>query len=187
MRSALPGTNHQSSPPATHAVVLASAGAGSTTVRTVAFGVPVAVLIALNATRVLGAFFFFLHADGRLPATFTSSAGWGDIVAGVLAVPVAWLARRRAPFWRPLALAWNAFALVDLVFAVALGIGSAPDSPVRFIFEDTATGTLGTLPWVLIPAFLVPLYVLTHVAVFARLVADRHPSHTSVLANVRSH
>src|SRR5262245_36366475 len=95
------------------AIVLLSAGAGSS-VRAVALGVPVALLIALNASRVLGAFFLLLHADGRLPATFASSAGWGDIVVGVLAVPVAWLAHRRAPYWLPLALAWNALGFVDL-------------------------------------------------------------------------
>lgn len=168
------------------AVVLLSAGAGSS-VRAVALGVPVALLIALNASRVLGAFFLLLHADGRLPATFASSAGWGDIVVGVLAVPVAWLAYRRAPYWRPLGLAWNALGFVDLVAAVTIGFGSAPGSPIRFIVEDAAPGTIGMLPWLLIPGFLVPLYLLSHVALFARLAADRHPSHTSVLANVRSH
>jgi hypothetical protein len=33
-----------------------------------------------------------------------------------------------------------------------------------------------TFPWVLIPAFFVPLYLLTHIAVFAALAASAHES-----------
>jgi hypothetical protein len=120
----------------------------------------------------LGAFFLVLHEHGRLPRTFALSAGWGDIAVALLAIPVAWLAHRGAPSWRSITLAWNAVAFVDLVAAVTLGIGSTPGSPVRFIYEEAVPGTIGTLPWVLIPAFLVPLYFLTHLAVFARLLRE---------------
>ena len=140
-------------------------------VRTLALGVPVALLVLVNAGRLLGAFFVALHADGRLPATFARTAGWGDIAVGLLALPVALIAWREAPGWRPLTLAWNAFSLVDLIVAVTLGFGSTPDSPLRFIYEDTAPGTLAMLPWALIPAFLVPIYMLTHLAVFSQLAA----------------
>jgi hypothetical protein len=168
------------------AVVLLSAGPGSTA-RTIALGAPVALLVALNATRVLGAFFLFLHADGRLPATFALSAGWGDIAVGLLSLPVAWWASRRAPHWRAVTLAWNAFALVDLIAAVTLGIGSTPGAAIRFIFEDTAPGTMATLPWFLIPGYLVPLYLLTHVALFARLAANHSASPSRRLVDVRHH
>jgi hypothetical protein len=167
-------------------LALLNAGPGST-LRTLALGVPVSLLVALNATRVLGAFFLFLHADGRLPATFARSAGGGDIAVGLLALPVAWLASRRAPHWRTATLAWNTLALLDLLAAVTLGIGSTPDSAIRFILEDTAPGTMAMLPWFLIPGYLVPLYLLTHVAVFARLAADRSLSPSHALAHVRHH
>ena len=44
---------------------------------------------------------------GRLPAPFAPSAGWGDVLVGVLALPVALMAARRAAGWRPIALLWN--------------------------------------------------------------------------------
>jgi hypothetical protein len=73
------------------------------------------------------------------------------------------------------ALAWNVFGFVDLVAAVTLGIGSQPAFPLRFIFEEPGTGLMATLPWLLIPGYLVPLYLLTHLAVFAQLAASaRH-------------
>ena len=55
--------------------------------------------------------------------------------------------------------------------AVTLGIGSQPAFPLRFIFETPGTGLMAALPWLLIPGYLVPLYLLTHLAVFAQLAA----------------
>jgi hypothetical protein len=134
--------------------------------------IPLGLLVLASVGRILGTLFLVLHEQGRLPATFALSAGWGDIAVALLAIPVAWLAHRGAPSWRSITLAWNTLGFVDLVAAVTLGVGSAPGSPVRFIYEDAVPGTIGTLPWVLIPGFLVPLYLLTHLAVFARLVRD---------------
>lgn len=153
-------------------VAVALGAARRSTVRRLALGIPVAALVAVHASRMLGVFFVWLHAEGRLPWTFANYAGWGDIAVGALAVPVAWMAHRRAAGWRPAALAWNTFGLVDAVMALAIGMGSAATSPVRFIHESPDTGAMGTLPWLLIPAFLMPLYLLTHLAVFARLAAS---------------
>jgi hypothetical protein len=73
----------------------------------------------------------------------------------------------------------------DLVTAVTLGIGSAPDSPVRFIYETPNSGAVASLPWVLIPAVLVPVYLITHLAIFVQLMrttaaTDRQDGHFAV-------
>jgi hypothetical protein len=145
--------------------------ARSRTAREFAWGVPLAVLVGVHAGRLLGVFFLALHSAGRLPPTFALSAGWGDIVVGFAALPLAWAIHRRVPGWQGLTLAWNAVAMLDLVTAVSLGVGSAPDSPLRFIFETPSSGAIATLPWAMIPGFLVPLFMLTHLVVFARLAA----------------
>jgi hypothetical protein len=141
--------------------------------RALAFGVPLAVLVAVHIGRLLGAFFLVLHTEGRLPWTFAAGAGWGDIAVAALAAPLAWLVRRRVTGWWTAALAWNTLGFVDLVAAVTLGVGSAPGSPLQFIHEAPGSGTMGTLPWLLIPGFLVPIYLLTHLALFARLARER--------------
>jgi hypothetical protein len=148
--------------------------------RTLAFATPVAVLIAIHTGRLLGGFFLALHAEGRLPATFARTAGWGDIAVAVVALPVAWMAARRAPHWRGAALLWNTAAFIDLLTAVTLGIGSAQEGRLRFIVEDAVPGTINALPWILIPAFLVPIYLLTHLALFARLLRERAPASSSL-------
>ena len=141
-------------------------------VRAVAFGAPLALLVVLHVGRLLGAFFLLLHADGRLPATFALGAGWGDIAIAALALPVAWMVARRMAFWRSATLVWSAVGFVDLVAAVTLGVGSTPDFP----------GTMATLPWALIPGFLVPLYLLAHIAVLVRLFAWERAARPAVAA-----
>lgn len=154
------------------AIVVASAIRASRT-RALLLGIPLTVLVAVHVGRLLGALFLLLHAAGRIPPTFALSAGWGDIAVAVLAAPLAWAIHRRIPGWQTLTLAWNAVAFLDLVLAVTLGAGSAPGSPIRFIFENPNSSAIGTLPWALIPGFLVPLYFITHLAIFAQVVVNQ--------------
>jgi hypothetical protein len=141
----------------------------SRSVRGFVLRIPLVVLVAVNIGRVLGVFLVALHAAGRLPPTFALSAGLGDIFVSLAAVPLAWAIYRGIPGWRPLALAWNTIGVLDLAVAVSLGIGSAAESPIRFIFERPDSGLLATLPWSMIPGFLVPIYLLTHFTVFVHL------------------
>src|SRR5207249_4029095 len=97
---------------------------------------------------------------------------WGDVIVGLTAGPVAWLAYKDAALARPAILLWNTFGLADLIAAVGLGTLSAP-GPLRLIFSDPGTDIMTTLPWLLVPGFLVPLLASTHLAVFYRL-AIRH-------------
>ena len=148
----------------------------SSTARRVLFGLPLTLLVALNAGRLLGIFFLLLHDAGRLPPTFATTAGWGDIAVAIAAIPLAAAIHYRVKGWFALTLAWNVIGFVDLLTAVTLGVGSAPGSPVRFIFENPNSVTVASLPWVLIPAVLVPLYLVSHLAIFARLAALRPAS-----------
>lgn len=151
-------------------VVSLVAAARSSTFRQVVLETPMPALVAIHASRLLGILFLLLLSAGRLTPTFAKAAGWGDIAVAAAALPVAWAIARRARGWYALASLWNAIGFIDLVTAVALGVGSAPGSPIRFIFERPETATIASLPWVLIPGVLVPFYLLTHFAVFAQLV-----------------
>ena len=66
-------------------------------------------------------------------------------------------------------MAWNLFGLADLATAVSLGVLSTP-GPLRRIFADPGAGLMTTLPWLLIPGFLVPLLATIHLAIFYRLI-----------------
>lgn len=57
--------------------------------RAALMGVPTPLLIRINALRVIGALFLILAVVGRLGGPFPYFAGIGDVITGVLAIPVA--------------------------------------------------------------------------------------------------
>jgi hypothetical protein len=63
---------------------------------------------------------------------------------------------------------WNLFGAADLITAIALGVTSAPGSPLQ-LFAIPSAPIMTTLPWVLIPGYLVPLLFMTHVLMLAQL------------------
>src|SRR5436190_3755106 len=148
-------------------VATAVAASISQPVRAALLGMPMPFLIGLNVWRLAGGFFLLLAAEGRLGGPFPYSAGWGDIITGALALPVAWLALRgqgKALVWT-----WNAFGTLDLVAALALGIISANGSPLQIIHAGQGSEAVQVLPWSLIPTVLVPMFLIMHGVIFARL------------------
>jgi len=129
---------------------------------------PTSLLVGLNVNRIFGVFFLLLAAAGRLGGPFPQSAGWGDVLVGALALPLAiMIARGRAR--RGGIVAWNVFGMVDLLAAVGLGLLSAPGSPVQVIDAGVGSSAVTALPWVLIPTVLVPFYLIVHAVVFAQV------------------
>jgi len=129
---------------------------------------PMPMLIALNTARIGGVLFLLLAAQGRLSDPFAASAGWGDILTGLLAIPIACMARRRENFAAPLKL-WNAFGAVDLAVAISLGALSAPGTPFRVFTEGPGTLAMTQLPWIMVAAMLVPLFLLIHLTIGTKL------------------
>jgi hypothetical protein len=122
-------------------------------------------LVALHLTRFVGIYFLVLHRRGELPSAFAVPGGWGDIAialaALVLVLFVPDLAARR--LWL---LAWNGLGLADLIFVVA--------TATRLALADPASmAALLRLPLSLLPTFLVPLLLASHVFLFARLRFQR--------------
>jgi hypothetical protein len=141
---------------------------GSARFRNALLSVPLEGLVGINALRIAGVFFLILLAQHRLPAPFAPSAGLGDIATGLAAIWLgAQLAAGRAVSSRRLAI-WNAFGALDLFVAVTLGLLSAPGFPLR-VFTSSDELAIASLPWVMIPTLLVPLYLLTHLTIAARL------------------
>jgi hypothetical protein len=130
--------------------------------------IPVWVLIAANGLRVLGFTFLVLYAAHRLPAPFAPLAGWGDIIVGAMAVPVAWLSARQGARARLPILIWNIVGTFDLIEAVALGAMSSP-GPIQLFSQAPGSALMTTLPWILIPCFLVPAFQVLHITIFYRL------------------
>lgn len=131
-------------------------------------GVPLWLLIGVHTIRLLGVSFIILYTIGRLPAPFAPVAGWGDIFVGATAAPVAWLAYRRTANAQAIVWIWNVIGTLDLIAAIGLGVMSSP-GPARLIFAEPSSAIMTTLPWLLIPGFLVPILMTVHIGIFIRL------------------
>jgi hypothetical protein len=118
-------------------------------------------LVLLHLTRLFaGVYFLVLCQRGQLPCEFARLAGWGDIVVAVLALAV--VGAMRTEFAKALLLTWNTLGLIDIIFVVF--------SALRFGLKDwQSMHTLRELPLSLLPTFLVPLIVASHVLIFVRL------------------
>ncbi|MFB3827206.1 MAG: hypothetical protein ACE15B_10575 [Bryobacteraceae bacterium] len=130
---------------------------------------PLAGLAGINAFRIGGICFLILHDRGRLAAPFAFSAGWGDIITGLAAIPLAGMAAWKGKLPRGLLTVWNVFGALDLIVAILLGALSAPGTPFRLFPQAPGTVVMGTLPWVVVPTLLVPLYLMSHLAIAVRL------------------
>ena len=150
-------------------------------IRTALFAMPLPALVAANVTRVLGVDFILLYAADRLPAPFAPSAGWGDLFVGVTAAPLAWALVRYGARTRPLVGIWNAIGIADLVLAVGLGATSTP-GPIQIFSAPPDGVSMTSPPWLLLPGFLVPIYLALHVAMFYRL-SQASPALSASAAN----
>ena len=130
-------------------------------VRIWADGLPLRTLVLLHVTRFVGFYFIYLYRQDRLPYAFAVPGGLGDILVAALAlvvalVPLATATRLRAIF------IWNVIGLVDILMVVVtaarLGVG-----------HPSSMSELTHLPLSLLPTFLVPLIIVTHVFLFVRL------------------
>src|SRR5947209_7669587 len=148
-------------------------------VRRIVDSIPQAWLLAMQWPRLVGATFLVLLAEHRLPAVFARPAGWGDVLIGVAALPVASAYLAGRSWSRTLAVAFNLLGIADLVVAVGTGFLASP-SPFRLFFSQPTTSLMTVLPLVLIPAFLVPFWILVHAASLrALLVAGRVPEQSA--------
>ena len=129
---------------------------------------PLRWLVLYHVVRFVGIGFLVLHAQGRIPGEFAVTAGWGDIAVAVTALIVAFVAvpiTSRTRWWT--VLAWNVLGLLDILFVLRTGIGLGMADATQMVW-------ITAFPWSLIPTFIVPLVIVTHVLIFVRLWQTRH-------------
>ncbi len=122
-------------------------------------------LILLHSFRVVGLVFIVLYFYGHLPAFFAWPAGVGDLVTALLAFGIGTRLYQGHPVSHHTIWWWNTFGLGDFVVAVSAGVLARSG-----VWPGEATSAaLATFPLVLIPAFVVPLYIITHIMIYQRL------------------
>jgi hypothetical protein len=122
----------------------------SRTVATVLDAIPAPWLVALQVYRVFGGIFLVNWAHGAVSGYFAWPAGIGDVITGLMALPVALAVASGTAQGRRAALLWNIFGLLDFAVAITMGLLSAPGPLQRFGFEIAASQA-SAYPTVMIP------------------------------------
>jgi len=121
-------------------------------------------LLGLHLVRFIGLYFIFLYFRSELPYAFALPAGVGDtLVAGSAVMLLLFIPRPLAVRWhRWVWVAWNIFGLMDIGFVVltAAQVGIA---------NPASMSALTRFPLGLLPTFLVPLIIVSHIVLFVRL------------------
>jgi hypothetical protein len=124
-------------------------------------------LVGLHLTRLAaGLAFLDYYNRGKLPYAFAVPGGWGDIAVAVLAVPVILVGPPRDAARRWAYGVWNALGLADILFVVATAARQA-------LADPRSMEALLRLPLCLLPTFLVPLIIASHVVLGVRLLGGK--------------
>jgi len=104
------------------------------------------------------------HRVDLVPVQMTFEGRNWDVVSGVSAAGIAWLAaKERAPRW--LILLWNCLGLTLLLNIVVIAILSMP-TPLRRFHNEPANCFIAYFPYIWLPSFLVQVALFGHVLVF---------------------
>jgi hypothetical protein len=112
-------------------------------------------LTSFHIWRIAAALTFFWYgAHKLLPDVFVQNAGWGDFIAGFLALAVTLLPKTSTRY-----LAFHLFGFADFVIAVGTGL-------TLFLLHDTRMTAIATLPMALIIFYGVGISGASHIMAF---------------------
>jgi hypothetical protein len=119
-------------------------------------------LVAFHLTRFVGFYFLWLSSLGVLARNFAVPAGWGDVIIAAWAIALLLVRNWKSSEMRLALLVWNVFGLFDILMVVALAARLAAADP-------GVQNGFASLPLSLLPTFIVPLVIASHVLVFVWL------------------
>jgi hypothetical protein len=114
-------------------------------------------LLAAHVVRFIGLYFLWLYSQGRMPREFAFGAGVGDVIAAGGAIALFFW--RDGPAFRRALFAWNVFGIADLLLAVGTAGWLNVTRPGSMI-------EMSSLPLAIVPLWLVPALIASHVVVF---------------------
>ena len=123
-------------------------------------------LVAFHLTRFVGFYFLWLFSLGVLPRNFAVPAGWGDVIIAAWAAALLLVKDWNSREMRLAILLWNVFGLFDILMVLALAARQAAADPG---FQNG----FASLPLSLLPTFIVPIVIASHVLLFVWLSARR--------------
>src|ERR1019366_2839613 len=121
-------------------------------------------IVEIHLVRVIaGAGFLIAGSKGRFPTQFATMAGWGDIIVGILALLIILLVAPHRSFAPWVYGIWNALGFLDILHVIVDASRNAMANPYGM-------AELLKPPFVLLPLFVVPILIASHIWLFERIV-----------------
>ena len=115
---------------------------------------PVHRLISLSFYRVVGIIFLYCYyVCGTLSRGFALNAGWGDVLTGVLAIPVAMMVKNGTRYSHLAFALWTLIGIGDLILA--------PASAAMYGAKQLTNFPINLIPLFLGPPFGILLHLIT--------------------------
>jgi len=123
-------------------------------------------LVAVHISRLVGIYFLVLYSRNLLPYDFAVKGGLGDIFIALTALILVIFISNDSSVNKKIYLLWNSIGFIDIVFVVltAARIGLKNPQEISELFK---------LPLSLLPTFLVPIIIFTHIMIYIRLVRNK--------------
>ena len=140
--------------------------------RTLLDRLPLRTLTLLHTIRVpVEITLLWLFQEGQIPKAMTFEGRNLDILSGLSAPLIYFLAFRKGTTNRPLLIAWNVVALLLLTNIVATAVLAFP-SPLQSIAFGQPNRAIMYFPFNWLPAVVVPIVFFSHIAVLRKLFTN---------------
>jgi hypothetical protein len=106
---------------------------------------------------------FWLFENGQIPQIMTFEGRNFDILSGITAPIMAWLAFRNGKTNRILLLVWNISALL-LLFNIVITAALSIPSPIQQLAFEQPNRAVLYFPFVWLPVIVVPIVLFSHLA-----------------------
>jgi len=134
---------------------------------------PLKLLTLLHIVRIpVEIVLLWLFQQGQVPVEMTFEGGNFDILSGITAPIIYFLAFRNGNVNRPLLIVWNIVALLLLINIVTTAILAFP-SPFQQIAFDQPNLAVTYFPFIWLPAVIVPIVFFSHLAALVKLITGK--------------
>lgn len=134
---------------------------------------PLTVLTLLHVIRIpVELTLYSLAHAGLIPTAMTFEGTNFDILSGLTAPLIYWLAFRNGKTNRTLLIGWNVIALVLLVNVVTTAILAFPSPMQRIAFDQPNIG-VAYFPFIWLPSIIVPIVLFSHIGSLWKLFKGR--------------
>ena len=134
---------------------------------------PLSVLTLVHVVRIpVELVLWWLYQSGQVPRVMTFEGMNFDILSGILAPVVYFIAVRRGNINRGVLIAYNLLGIVLLANIVTIAVMSLPSPMQQMSFEQPNKAVL-FFPYVWLPTIVVPIVLFSHLASLWKLAKGK--------------